>query len=273
MVYPHYFSGAKLRFAFTEAVATKQTFDPRWTLFFTPHSAALEPNPIARAQGSWWWNEAPSRFDIPGIRAGAQRARDSHCTRFIPSLDRYSYVETYGESGEPWLRGQRQVPLGFGWLAEGATPYRELPMRAARLAYREFASNPDLGKGAFHAVMCRELFEPSWRIEEVQDALELCRVFGTDRGWSVRAPLATPGMVQARPKSGRLDSVRRAMLRDQLARVRAIAASHQDAKNDGARALTRIARRPARNGKAATDSCWRLRCELLTARSCFCNFQ
>ena len=38
VVYPHYFSGAKLRFAFTEAIATKQPFDPRWTLFFTPHT-------------------------------------------------------------------------------------------------------------------------------------------------------------------------------------------------------------------------------------------
>ena len=116
----------------------KQTFDPRWTLFFTPHSAAIEPELIARAKGSWWWNEAPSRFDIAGIRAGAQRARDAHCTGFIPSLECYSYVETHEEFGEPWLNGRRQVPLGFGWLAEGASPYRELPMRAARLAYREF---------------------------------------------------------------------------------------------------------------------------------------
>jgi hypothetical protein len=120
VVYPHYFSGAKLRFAFTEAVATKQPFDPRWTLFFTPHSAALEPGLIARAKGSWWWNEAPSRFDIAGIRAGAQRARDAHCTGFIPSLECYSYVQTHEEFGEPWLNGRRQAPLGFGWLAEGA---------------------------------------------------------------------------------------------------------------------------------------------------------
>lgn len=43
VVYPHYFSGARLKFSFSEAVATKQPFDSRWTLFFTPHSAAIEP--------------------------------------------------------------------------------------------------------------------------------------------------------------------------------------------------------------------------------------
>jgi hypothetical protein len=52
VVYPHDFSGAKLRFSLTEATAARQPFDPRWTLFFTPHSAALEPALIAQARGA-----------------------------------------------------------------------------------------------------------------------------------------------------------------------------------------------------------------------------
>jgi len=241
VVYPHYFSGQRLRFSFTEAVAAKQPFDPRWTLFFTPHSAAIEPDLIARAKGSWWWNEAPSRFDILAIRAGAQRAREAHCTGFIPSLECYSYIETHEEFGEPWLNGRRQVPFGFGWLAEGASPYRELPVRAARLAYREYTANPDLSEDALHAALGRELFGPDWQNEQVADTLELCRVFGTDRDWSVPAPLTTPGLVESRRKGGRLDSKKRAILRDQLARVRAIAARQRDAKTSGGRDLARIA--------------------------------
>jgi hypothetical protein len=202
---------------------------------------SLEPGLIARAQGSWWWNEAPSRFDIPGIRAGAQRARDAHCTGFIPSLECYSYVQTHEEFGEPCLKGRRQVPFGFGWLAEGVSPYRELPMRAARLAYREYTANPDLSDAALQAVLGRELFGPEWQPAQVEDTLELCRVFGTDRDWSVPAPLTTPGLVESRRKSGRLDAKKRAFLRDQLARVRAIAARHRDAKTAGGRELARIA--------------------------------
>ena len=52
VVYPHYFSGAKLRLGDHEATAAKQPFDPRWTLFFTPHSARVEPALIAQARGA-----------------------------------------------------------------------------------------------------------------------------------------------------------------------------------------------------------------------------
>ena len=241
VVYPHYFSGAKLRFSFSEAVATKQPFDPRWTLFFTPHSAAIEPGLIAQAKGSWWWNEAPSRCNIPGIRAGAQRAREAHCTGYMPSLECYSYIETHEEFGEPWLNGRRQVPFGFGWLAEGASPYRELPVRAARLAYREYTINPDLSDAALHAVLGRELFGRHWQPAQVEDTLELCRVFATDRDWSVPAALTTPGLVESRRKAGRLDATKLASLRDQLARVRAIAGRNQNAKTAGGRELACIA--------------------------------
>lgn len=242
VVYPHYFSGAKLRFSFSEAVATQQPFDPRWTLFFTPHSAALAPDLIARAKGSWWWNEAPSRLDVSGIRTGARRARAAHCTGFMPSLECYTYVATHEEFGEPWLNGRRQVPFGFGWLAEGVSPYRELPVRVARIAYREFTLNPDLNDDAFHAVLGAELFGRHWQLAQVEDVLELCRVLGGDRDWSVPAPLTTPGLVESRRQSGRLDAGKRALLREQLARVRAIAARYREAKTSGARDLGRIAR-------------------------------
>jgi hypothetical protein len=92
-VYPHYFSGAKLRFAFAEATASKQPFDPRWTLFFTPHSAAIEPSLIAQARGAWWWNEAPSRFDVANLRAGVRQARDAKCTGYVPSLECYGSMD------------------------------------------------------------------------------------------------------------------------------------------------------------------------------------
>ena len=241
VVYPHYFSGARLRFSFSEAVATKQAFDSRWTLFFTPHSAAIEPELIARARGSWWWNAAPCRFDIPGIRAGARRAREAHCTAFMPSLECYTYIQTHEEFGEPWLKGRRQVPFGFGWLPEGASPYRELPVRAARLAYREYTANPDLSEQAMRSALGRGLFGPHWEPAQVEDTLELCRVFRTDRDWAVPAPLTTPGLVEARLKAGRLDPSKRALLRQQLARVRAIAARNVGSKNPGAQQLAHIA--------------------------------
>jgi hypothetical protein len=242
VVYPHYFSGAMLRFAFSEATATKQTFDPRWTLFFTPHSAALEPALIAQAKGSWWWNEAPSRLDLPGIRDGASKARAAWCTGYIPTFECYSYVETHEEFGEPWLKGKRQVPFGFGWLKEGESPYRELPARATRIACRELTANPELADDALRASLGRELFGPRWQPVEVADTLELCRVLGTDRGWSTPAPLAAPELVAARRQPGRMDAKKREFLRAQLARIRAIADRHNSAATAAGRELARITR-------------------------------
>ena len=95
-------------------------------------------------------------------------------------------------------------------------------------------ANPDLPDDAFHAVSGRDLFGPGWQPVQVQDTLELCRVFGTDRDWTVPAPLTTPGFVESPRKTGRLDAKKRDFLRDQLARVRAIAMRHRDATTPGA---------------------------------------
>ncbi len=241
VVYPHYFSGAKLRFSFSEATAAKQPFDPRWTLFFTPHSAALEPDLIARARGAWWWNEAPSRFDIANIRAGAVKARAAKCSGYLPSLECYSYVVRKPEFGEPWLVGKRQIPFGFGWLNSGENPYRELPVRATRLAYQELAANPDLTDTELRARLGRGMFGADWRPEQVEDLFELFRIFNTDRDWSVPGALTTPGLVQHRLEHGRLDATKRAALREQLDRVRNMAARYRGASAEGAQQLQRIA--------------------------------
>ncbi len=241
VVYPHYFSGAKLRFSFAEATASRQPLDPRWTLFFTPHSAPIEPALIARARGAWWWNEAPSRFDIPGIRAGVRKARDSKCAGYAPSLECYSYVQTHEESGEPWLKGKRQIPFGFGWLKTGENPYRELPVRAVRVAFRELTANPDLPDTELRARLGRELFGGNWSADQVDDLFFLLQVFNTDRDWSVPGALTTPGLVRDRAERGRLNEKKRAQLRSQLARVQAIADRYRGAAAPGLQEIQRIA--------------------------------
>lgn len=239
VVYPHYFSGAKLRFE--NATAATQELDPRWTLFFTPHSAEIEPSLIARAREAWWWSEAPSRFDIAGIRAGARKARDAKCRGYVPSLECYSYVASRAEFGEPWVAGKRQIPFGFGWLPEGGNPYRELPVRAIRLAWREFTANPDLTDAALRARLGRELFGPDWQTRQIDDLFFLFQVFNTDRDWAVPGALTSPGLVRNRAERGRLDAKKRALLRAQLDEVHAIAARHKDAVTQGAKDLHRIA--------------------------------
>ena len=107
-------------------------------------------------------SDGSSRFDVAKIRAGVKKARDAKCSGYLPSLECYSYVIAKTEFGEPWLVGKRQIPFGFGWLKDGANPYRELPVRAIRLAYRELTANPDLPDAELRAQLGRELFGANW---------------------------------------------------------------------------------------------------------------
>ena len=159
----------------------------------------------------------------------------------MPSLECYSYVQTHEESGEPWLKGKQQVPFGFGWLKTGENPYRELPVRSARFAYRELATNPDLPDAELRARLGRELFGANWRPEEVDDLLFLLQVFNTDRDWSVPGALTTPGLVRYRAEHGRLDEKKRAQLRSQLARVQTITDRYRGTATQGLKELQRIA--------------------------------
>ncbi len=240
VVYPHYFSGAKLRFSFSEATAAKQAFDPRWTLFFTPHSAALEPALIARARGAWWSDDALCRFDMEGIRANARRARDGKCSGYIPSLESFSYIAAKPEFGEPWVAGRRVVPFGFGWVRTGGNPYNELPVRALRLAYRELTANPDLPDAELHARLGGALFGTDWKKTQLEDLFDLLRILTTDRTWSAPGALTAPGLVRHRAEHGRLDERKRVVLREQLSRVHAMAERHRSATGGGAQELHRI---------------------------------
>lgn len=224
--------GAEMRGAFQQR---------GYYLCFTPHSAALEPSLISQSRGAWWWNEAPCRFDVGGIRSGVKRARDAKCSGYVPSLECYSYVQSKTEFGEPWLVGRRQIPFGFGWLKEGANPYRELPVRAIRAVYRELTANPDLSDSELHPRLGRELFGAAWEPAQVDDLFELFRVFNTDRDWAVPGARTTPGLVRHRAEHGRLDAKKRAVLSEQLSRVRSIATRHRHAKSGGAKELHRIA--------------------------------
>jgi hypothetical protein len=161
---------------------------------------------------------------------------------YIPSLEAFTFVATEAEEGQAWLKGRRQVPLGFGWLEPGDPPYDELPMKANRIAYREFSRNPDLSLGAYKAILGRELFGAASTPQAVDDALELQAALNSERTWCQPSPLVSPERVRAMASQGKLTPPKRAEYRAALDRLRAIETRHRDPKSDGERELRRIAR-------------------------------
>ena len=240
VVYPHYFSGTEVPGFGVKAA--KQPFDPRWTLFFTPHSAHLDPDLIKQARNSLWWDESPALRRPQDIQQGARRARDAGVTGYVPSLEAYSFIATVPEEGQAWLKGRRQVPLGFGWLAPGDPPYDELPMRVNRIAYREFSRNPDLPFERYKEILGRETFGEASTPQLVDDLLTLQAVFATERTWCQPSPLVCPERVRAMKDSGNLTAVKRDGYRRTLDQLRAIEGKHREPRSEGERELHRISR-------------------------------
>jgi len=240
VVYPHYFSGAPVP-GFDVRGATLP-FDPRWTLFFTPHSAHLDARLIRQARSSLWWDESPALADPAAIQRGARRARDAGVTGYVPSLEAYSFVPTHPEEGQKYLVGRRQVPLGFGWLKPDQHPYRELPLRVNRIAYREFSRQPDLAFDEFKQVLAGEIFGDRATPQAVNDLLEIQKVFARERSWSQASPLVSPDRVRAMKDGGTLKESKIVEYRAALDRVRQIEANYRGAIQPAEKELHRIAR-------------------------------
>lgn len=239
IVYPHYFSGAEVPGFGVRAAKAK--FDSRWTLFFTPHSAHLDPALIRQARHSLWWDTSPALGHPQDIQRGALQARSAGVTGYVPSLEAYTFVATEAEEGQAWLIGRRQVPFGFGWLKPGEPPYDELPMRVNRIAYREFTRNPDLKFEQFKETLGREIFGNASTPQSVDDLLELQAVFASERTWCQPSPVVSPERVRAMNDQGRLTVQKRGEYRAALAGLRAMHQRHRDARSEGQRELLRIA--------------------------------
>lgn len=239
VVYPHYFSGAVVPVE-GGVKAAKQPFDARWSLFFTPHSTAPAPDLIAQATQSWWWSPAPAFCDFQQTLGGASHARGGKFTGYVPTLEGNNYVPTEPEDGHDWNKGRRLIPFGFGWLAEGASPYRELPLRVIRTAFREATRAPGLSKEDARAAIGRDLFGENATPALIDDALLLTAIFSTEKNWSTPAVLTAPALLAERRRKGRVQPPQLALYRQQLTTARDLATRHSGATLPAAQEIARI---------------------------------
>ncbi len=213
VVYPHYFSGAAVPGMNTRAAQEK--FDPRWGLFFTPHSASVDPALVKQARSVLYWDSSPTFGNPERIRAAARTAQKIGATGFVPSFEPWNYVLQGPDEGDQFLVGQRLSPFGFGWLDEGASPANELLMRMNRIAYREFSRRPEISFAAYRQVLSLELFAGKAPPELLDDLLFLEESFFLDRTWVSISAIASPEYVKGMLDLGRISPAR---LKDYSAR-------------------------------------------------------
>ena len=119
-------------------------------------------------------------------------------TGFVPTLEGFSFRVEHPDGGELFLLGKRLKPFGFDWLADGAQPFDELPVRVNRIAYREFTRQPDLDFGEFKKRLATDVFGSADAVGGGRSALppgSILRgsflVFGVADGFRIVVPWKT----------------------------------------------------------------------------------
>jgi hypothetical protein len=251
VVYPHYFSGGDV--PGMKIKAAKEKFDPRWSLFFTPHSTHLDPVLIKQARSALYWSPSPTFGRPKLIREAALTAKAAGFTGFVPSFEPWNFKFYGPDLGEPFLIGQRSSPFGFGWLKPGQTPVNELLIQLDRLAYREFSRNPDLAMEGFGGIVSRELFSGRATPQLLDDLLSVEESFFLDRNWDSFSAVASPGYVKGKIELGRLGPKRLEEYRSRRVRIAQIAQRYDRADDPNTRRLADTASWIITNWNASPD--------------------
>ena len=237
LVYPHYFSGKSV--PGFNVTAARLPYDPRWALFFTPHSAHLDPDLLRQAKTTIYWDTSPALKSPRQIQEGAQKALDNKMTGFVPTLEGFSFRVEHPEGGEIFLLGKRLKPFGFDWLPDGAQPFDELPVRVNRIAYREFTRRPSLDFAEFKRRLAKDVFG-SETSPAADDLLFLQEAFFDNRSWFTASPMTSAALFRGKLSQGAVSRGQIEVYNRRLARMREVAARYRG--RAGAEAdLSRIA--------------------------------
>jgi hypothetical protein len=239
LVCPHYFTGAKV--PGLDAIAARQPFDSRWGLYFTPHSAHFDRTLIAKAKASIAWSDSPVLGTPQGVAAAARTARDHGVSGFIPSMEAFSYVALGPDGREPTIIGKRLQPFGLDPMGDGRMPYRSLPARVQRFAFREFSREPGLDMAEWERRLGSHIFGNQATPQLTADLLELQRIWSHERDWYWASPLLDPELFQARATRLKWPQDKLAAYEANLTRLKQIASGHAESGHAAIRELAGLA--------------------------------
>jgi len=235
LVYPHYFSDRPVPGFDVKGV--RQDFDPRWTLFFTPHSAHIETNLMRAAKGSVYSTAGLSLGTPARLRDEARLALSKGVTGLVPSLEPFSCID-----GPPGSGKARMKPFHFAWLRDGQVPLNELLMRVNRIAYREYARDPGLTDEAFRHRLGAELFAAKANATNTADVLYLQESFFFEADWFRPSPLLEPQRLKERAAREKWPAERLAGYTGRVERLRVLAERYRTSGVEAEKEMSRIAR-------------------------------
>ena len=219
-VYPRYFSTNQV--PEFNVGGSRQKFDPRWSLSFTPHSAPIHDELAKQARSSVYWNDGLTIGTPAKIRDGAQLARQRGLSGYITSCEPFSCID-----GPPGSNKPRQKPFHMAWLRDGEMPLNELPVRVNRIAYREWTRQPALADSAFHEILGRELFGQNADAQIIQDVLFVQDCWFGEADWFKSPRLHRPADLKEQAKREEWPPERLQPYLDRVQRLREIVRRHE----------------------------------------------
>jgi hypothetical protein len=234
MVYPHYFSDRPV--PGFEVKGATHSFDPRWALFFTPHSAHIETNLMRAAKASVYSTAGLTLGTPSKLRDETRLARRQGITGLLPSLEPFSCVD-----GPPGSGKARLKPFHFAWLRDGQMPLNELLIRVNRIAYREYTRQPDLADDEFGRRLGAEIFAARANATNSADLLYLQESFFLEADWFRPSPLLEPERLKERAAREKWPAEGLAGYSQRMDRLRAIAERYRLSNFDNEREMSRIA--------------------------------
>jgi hypothetical protein len=234
MVYPSYFNGRKV--PGFDVSGAKQQFDPRWTLFFTPHSAHIDDELLKQASGSVYSDSGLTLGTPNRIRDGARVAQKHGLSGYVPSCEPFSCID-----GPPGSNKARLKPFHFQWLRDGEMPLNELAARVNRIAYREYTREPSLSDERFRAALGHELFDRSAAAENLADLLFLQECLFTGADWFSPPPIWQPAELKRRGDKDTATATKLRQNEARVARLRTVAARYRESTVAAEREMAKIA--------------------------------
>ncbi len=206
--------------------------DPRYTLFFTPHSAKMTAEALSVKCDKIYWTMLFGE-ELESARQAARLAADNGLQGYVPAM------EAFGISRE--INGIRYDlrPFDVPWAEPGTFEFADLILSVMRFAYKCYSQDPYMTCEAFVSAVAEKFFSGG-ETGPAGDLLYLCSVLQKDyRAWWFRSALVHPEEFD-RQYAEEHRTEARARYRDVLLRLRGIR-DHYASKDGAAGEMARIA--------------------------------
>lgn len=206
--------------------------DPRFTLFFTPHSANMTPDVMEIECDKIFWTMLFGE-PLERTREAAVLAADNGVQGYVPAM------ETFGISKDINGRHYDLTPFDVPWARPGTFEFADLVQAVLRFTYKCYSHTPYMTDETYLTAVADHFVGGDRKAAE--DLVYLCSALQKDwRAWWFRSSLVHPDEFERQyPEDKR--AAAREWIGSALSRFRDIHNRHKSA-GGSAREMARIAR-------------------------------